>query len=318
MISVVVFSYNSEDTVIETLESIKNQSYKDIELVISDDCSSDGTLTKIQSWCDYNRNRFTNVVIHQNKKNLGITKHFKIGLSLANGEWIKDCAADDVLLGNCLEVFFDYVSKHPDSEYIISSMYLYNGGKKWPMSGNMFMHCKKVGASCGKKQTKLLMMEDTKVSATHFFSRNILTKYGTGESPIRNLEDWPFRLNMSLKGCNIIFIEKPTVMYRVNNTSISHSSDLFFRPEHVAELIKLKELLIYGHKELLGPLYYWNEKVENTRYRTIIKLGNKRSPILKLLNIFFLMLEPYSYVKGINGFFGDLYIRNKHIFEENE
>ena len=44
LVSVVIITYNSEKTIIETLESIKNQTYKNIELIISDDFSKDNTV----------------------------------------------------------------------------------------------------------------------------------------------------------------------------------------------------------------------------------------------------------------------------------
>ena len=58
LISVVVFSYNSSSTIIETLDSIYAQTYKNIELIISDDGSSDDTVKKTQRWSKSKCNRF--------------------------------------------------------------------------------------------------------------------------------------------------------------------------------------------------------------------------------------------------------------------
>ena len=41
LVSVIVISYNSSETVLETLESVKKQTYQNIELIVSDDCSTD-------------------------------------------------------------------------------------------------------------------------------------------------------------------------------------------------------------------------------------------------------------------------------------
>ena len=50
VVSVVIITYNSSNTIIETLESIKSQTYNNIELVISDDNSSDNTLSVCYEW----------------------------------------------------------------------------------------------------------------------------------------------------------------------------------------------------------------------------------------------------------------------------
>ena len=57
LVSVVV-TYNSSATVLETLDSIKNQTYKNIELIITDDFSKDDTVALCQSWVDTNKERF--------------------------------------------------------------------------------------------------------------------------------------------------------------------------------------------------------------------------------------------------------------------
>ena len=54
LVSICVITYNSSKTVVETLESIKNQSYSNIELVVSDDCSPDNTVELVQQWLEKN------------------------------------------------------------------------------------------------------------------------------------------------------------------------------------------------------------------------------------------------------------------------
>ena len=79
--SVVVLTYNQEVFVEETLNSIYNQTFKNIELVISDDASKDSTQEVIADWIESHKDRFSNVVINFNRKNLGLS-----GNSTAAGE----------------------------------------------------------------------------------------------------------------------------------------------------------------------------------------------------------------------------------------
>ena len=50
LVSVVVLAYRSADTIIETLESIKKQTYPKIELIVTDDCSPDNTVEVVENW----------------------------------------------------------------------------------------------------------------------------------------------------------------------------------------------------------------------------------------------------------------------------
>ena len=54
LVSVIVVSYNSEKTIIETLDSILMQTYKNIEIVVSDDKSSDRTISIVKEWMQKN------------------------------------------------------------------------------------------------------------------------------------------------------------------------------------------------------------------------------------------------------------------------
>ena len=99
LVSVICLSYNHEAYVVEALNSVINQTYSNIELLIADDCSSDYSVGVIQDWLQHH----PNVYFLANEKNLGNTKTFNQLAKKAKGEFIIDLAADDVLLPNCIE-----------------------------------------------------------------------------------------------------------------------------------------------------------------------------------------------------------------------
>ena len=61
LISVVVLTYNSSLYITETLNSIKDQTYDNIELIITDDCSTDSTLIICEDWINLNKSRFCKI-----------------------------------------------------------------------------------------------------------------------------------------------------------------------------------------------------------------------------------------------------------------
>ena len=103
LVSVVVVSYNSEKFIVETLESIKNQNYDFIELIICDDCSVDLTVELCINWITKNNKIFKNIELITSMNNYGISVNINKGLNKATGEWIKFIAGDDYLLNNCIQ-----------------------------------------------------------------------------------------------------------------------------------------------------------------------------------------------------------------------
>jgi len=98
LVTVICLCYNHEAYVTESLDSVINQSYLPIQLIIVDDFSTDNSKIVIENWLHKN----PEIHFISNKTNLGNTKSFNKALILAKGEYIIDLAADDLLLPNCI------------------------------------------------------------------------------------------------------------------------------------------------------------------------------------------------------------------------
>ena len=99
LVSVICISHNHQDYIIEALNSVMNQSYPNIELIITDDCSSDKSQQIIKNWL----NDYPNVLFIPNEVNLGNIKTFNNAAKKATGDYFVDLAADDILLENCIQ-----------------------------------------------------------------------------------------------------------------------------------------------------------------------------------------------------------------------
>jgi hypothetical protein len=100
LVSVICLSYNHASYVVEALESVLNQSYSNIELIIADDCSTDNSKAVIEDWLT----KHPNILFIPNEVNLGNTKTFNNAAKHAKGAYFIDLAADDILLPNCVEL----------------------------------------------------------------------------------------------------------------------------------------------------------------------------------------------------------------------
>jgi glycosyltransferase involved in cell wall biosynthesis len=96
LVSVCIPSFNSEEFIAMTLESLLSQTLTDFEVVISDDRSTDGTISIIKRFQD------PRIRLLENEQNLGLGPNWNKVLSSARGEYVKLLGDDDVLYPQCL------------------------------------------------------------------------------------------------------------------------------------------------------------------------------------------------------------------------
>ena len=112
--SIIVPAYNCEKFLSECLESIRNQSYKDIEVIIIDDGSTDCTPTILDEIADVDL-RFK--VIHQANSGTGEARNR--GIEEAKGDYILFVDSDDILVGDCLERVYNTIDKYNSPDLIV-------------------------------------------------------------------------------------------------------------------------------------------------------------------------------------------------------
>ena len=102
LVSIILTSYNAENTIELAIESIIKQTYNNIELIIVDDCSTDNTLMKINQII--NKYDKFNIKLIELKKNMGCYCAKNIGIRFCKGEIIGFQDADDISLSNRIEI----------------------------------------------------------------------------------------------------------------------------------------------------------------------------------------------------------------------
>ena len=110
LVSIIVITYNSSKYVLETLESAKAQTYQNIELIVSDDCSTAIQWKSVREWIEKQRT-ICSYGVNYRRKNTGIPANCNRGVKAAQGEWVKLIAGDDILYNNCIEANIEYAKK---------------------------------------------------------------------------------------------------------------------------------------------------------------------------------------------------------------
>lgn len=111
-ISILISAYNEEKNIDSCLESVKNQTFQDFEIVCINDASQDQTLEKLKKWQKvFGLDKF---ILINNTENSGLTKSLNLALKKARGEYIARIDADDLWEKEKLEKQIDFMEKHQE------------------------------------------------------------------------------------------------------------------------------------------------------------------------------------------------------------
>src|SRR5574344_2088430 len=95
LVSFVVTSYNYENFITKTLESIKNQTYKNFEIIVVDDKSTDNSVNIIKDFISNNQD--LKIILYEHEQNEGQLRAIQTGLKHSNGQFISFIDSDDVI-----------------------------------------------------------------------------------------------------------------------------------------------------------------------------------------------------------------------------
>lgn len=311
LVSIIVITYNSAKYVLETLESAKAQTYRNIELIISDDCSKDDTVAICGDWIEKNKERFVRTKLVESERNTGIPANCNRGYREAKGEWVKSIAGDDALYPDAIESYINFLVVHPAARIIHAKTDCYNGIfspstldkkhlMKYPAS---FLAMEKLNS---KRQYNILCFSNSIAAPTVFMQYSLWQEMDGFDERIPMCEDWPMWLKVTKAGVPFYFIDQITVQYRVTldstfgKESVAYLFKRFFEMENIVYELYIK------HDSAIGFIFmnrynfylrYFLDKVRLNNERIIAKLiFHFLNMPYKLLNKFLLILDTY-YVK---------------------
>lgn len=124
LVSFCIFSYNQEEFIREAIEGALAQTYSPLEIIISDDCSSDSTFSIIQETIQ-NYEGPHKIILNRNENNLGSVQHLEfVARNLTKGELIVVAAGDDISLSYRVETLYKVWEKMERKAYCISSDFI--------------------------------------------------------------------------------------------------------------------------------------------------------------------------------------------------
>ena len=210
-ISVIVLTYNQEQYIAQTLDSIVNQErFFPIEVLVNDDCSTDNTALIVRQY----QQKFPEIIkAYIQPVNLGAMKSFYNMLKLCRGKYFMNVAGDDYWLPGKMKLQFEYMESNPDVGMCF--------GRSKILRNGIFIGS--WGTKKGENFSALL--SDNYVSAlTVCVRKSELDTYIESVHPEHRdwkMEDWPMALWFS-KYSRIHFLNKDLGVYRILSGSIAH------------------------------------------------------------------------------------------------
>jgi glycosyltransferase involved in cell wall biosynthesis len=132
LVTVIALCYNHERFVIEALQSVVNQTYSNIELIIVDDFSTDNSVKNILKFVENN----SAVKTIFNKTNIGNCRSFNQAFGIANGEYLIDFATDDVMLPERVAIQVEKFKNCSEKTGVVYSNGIYIDESSKPLKRN--------------------------------------------------------------------------------------------------------------------------------------------------------------------------------------
>ncbi len=274
-ISVIVSVYNTEKYIEKCLDSLLNQTYSNIEIVVINDCSTDGSLKILKKYAK----KYDNMILIENKENKGLSYSRNVGLEKATGEYIGYIDSDDYVDSTYYEQMMKAIKKEK-SEIAIADMKIVYEDGSFPDY---------VSKGCnGEVNTLNIIKNGLAASACNkLFKREIIEKYKFSEGKLN--EDLAVILPSIVAAKKISYVENNNYYYVQHTGSIQNSRfsdrrfDIFYGVELTLKRIKgcknyakISQAIIY--EQLIVLLIYVIPKEKNLiRRHHILKKYNQLS-----------------------------------------
>ncbi len=285
IISVALITYNSEKTVLETLNSIASQTYGAdfIELVISDDGSEDNTIEIIGEWLKNNESSFKKIIFIKNVNNLGVSKNINMAWRASTSEWIKTIAGDDILLPSCIADNISFLAKESDVSNIgavFSLLQIFSTDydlKKRYIGVTPSPAYLKFFTLTPSEQYSYLKVHGIPMAPSSFIQRSALISVDYADERFRLIEDYPLWLKLSQHGFTLRFLDKKTVMYR-KSESISSSQSKIINESFLHEISLIDELIIIPRLSKYDFIFKIRKRLWSKLMRYVVRIfDNKKS-----------------------------------------
>lgn len=277
LVTIGIISYNSHLYLREALESAKSQTYNNIELVVSDDCSTDDSIQIARDWIKQNESRFANTVLLTSDHNTGVSGNCQRALEVSHGEWCIFIAYDDILHPNAISSYLQFISRSKDTQIVQGRTANFSHSIedshyfKFPFQNVYFRD-----SITAKEQFNIQSKVFVGSGPGFFFNPNVLRQVGGFDLRFPLQEDHALFIKLAKAGFKMYLNNELTIFKRDVPTSIIHErdNDAIFGRNAVRQIIEYK-----GAYQTENMNSFWKRvfSVSLAMRTKVITSGNKRS-----------------------------------------
>ena len=244
-ISVIVPIYNAEQYLAQTIESIINQSFKNIEIILVNDGATDSSPAICEEYAKKDKR-----IIVANKPNGGLADARNYGMKQAHGKYYMFIDADDLFEVDSCECMLNEIKKH-DADYVIGNYQIIDDdGKKWPAPAFDQEKYTNMVLDINDHEKSFWVMNNTvwnKIYRAEFLKKNNITfKVPTPT------EDVYFALMCYIKAQKSVYLPKVIYLYRNTPNSTSKNCSM----KYFEKYNNSSKALYEGMKEADGVGFY--------------------------------------------------------------
>ena len=221
LVSVLLSTYNSEETLGESIDSLLNQTYKNLEILISDDGSIDSTI----EICKKFQLKDERILLFSNKKNIGLTKSLNNLAQKASGSLIARHDADDISLPDRIEEQIQFMNKKRLDAVTTRSLVKQNN-KKRP------------GISFYIPDKLLINRKNPFIHGTLIIKKNVFQEIGYYDERFYYAQDYKLFYDLLYKGYKVKTLNK--ALY-ILNTENNISSENLEKQNYYADCVRFRK-----------------------------------------------------------------------------
>ena len=310
LLSVAVYTYNQERFVTETLDSLLESGGLDAlpggtELIVSDDCSADGTVDAVSSWMERRGNRFRSCRLLRGERNEGPVRNYVRAVRACSGEIVKPLAGDDLFCPETLRNAVLQMTSHQETAIAFGRVATFSTEtnaveREWTAEQRRFF------AEDAHGQFRMLASFDPLPAPGVIFRRSLFERLRLWEHEFFWMEDWPFWLLATANGYRIHGFDQAVVRYRLHTESLSQKMNAKGKErvrkginadrrrmydEIVLPRMAEQPFLLRHHARVRRFFFAWLEKTE-------------RPALVHWARSLSLVIDPYRLWRKLEGVFG--------------